>query len=135
VVLLEEIGGERRLPIWIGEHEAIALAATLQGKELPRPGTYRFAAGLLDAAGSRLREVVVMRLTEEIFYAEAVLEGPGGERRVDARPSDALNLALVAGAPVRVDAAVVEAAMRQPDRWDGSVDDLPRLVVERRGPY
>jgi RNA polymerase sigma factor (sigma-70 family) len=134
VVLLEEVDGERQLPIWIGEHEALAIAMTLQGRDLPRPGTYRFAAGLLDAAGSRLREVVLNRLAEEIFYAEAVLEGPQGERRVDARPSDALNLALVAGAPIRADAAVVEAARRQANPWDERVAELPRLVVENLGP-
>jgi bifunctional DNase/RNase len=73
----------------------------------PRPDTYRFAADLLDAAGVQLREVRVMRLADMIFYAQAVLEDGSG---VDARPSDAINLALVAGAPVLVEEEVLAAA-------------------------
>jgi len=85
----------RRLPIWIGAAEATSLAARLHDVERPRPDTYRFAADLLDAAGAQLREVQVIRLAEMIFYAQAVLEDG---TTVDARPSDAINLALVPGA-------------------------------------
>ena len=107
VVLLEEDGGARRLPIWIGAAEATTLAARLHDVERPRPDTYRFAADLLDAAGARLREVRIVRLAEMIFYAQAVLEDGAS---VDARPSDAINLALVAGAPVLVEEAVLAQA-------------------------
>jgi RNA polymerase sigma factor (sigma-70 family) len=107
VVLLEEVGGGRRLPIWVGAFEATALALTLAGANAARPLTYRFAASLLEAAQGRLREVRVNRLAEGTFYAEAVLEGEGAP--VDARPSDALNLALVVGAPIRVEQAVLDA--------------------------
>jgi RNA polymerase sigma factor (sigma-70 family) len=110
VVVLEEVGGSRRLPIWVGAFEATALAVTMTGEDLPRPGTYRFAASLLEAARGRLAEVRVNRLAEGTFYAEAVLDGPGGQERVDARPSDALNLALLVGAPIRVEQAVLDAA-------------------------
>jgi RNA polymerase sigma-70 factor (ECF subfamily) len=110
VIVLEEVGGSRRLPIWVGAFEATALAVTMTGEDLPRPGTYRFAASLLEAARGRLAEVRVNRLAEDTFYAEAVLDGPGGQERVDARPSDALNLALLVGAPIRVEQAVLDAA-------------------------
>ena len=73
----------------------------------PRPDTYRFAADLLDAAGAQLREVRIVRLAETIFYAQAVLEDGAS---VDARPSDAINLALVTGAPVLVEEAVLAQA-------------------------
>ena len=120
VILLEEVGGSRRLPIWVGAFEATALATTMTGEDMPRPGTYRFAASLLEAVRGRLSEVRVNRLAEGTFYAEAVLDGPEGGSRVDARPSDALNLALLVGAPIRVEAAVLDAA-----ETEGSTD--PRL--------
>jgi RNA polymerase sigma factor (sigma-70 family) len=107
IVVLRERNGTRRVPIWIGSAEAIALACSLDAAEMPRPMTYQLAANLLAAAGSRLTEVRVTGLVEGVFYALVVIETPGGVVEVDARPSDALNLALVAGAPVRVDAAVL----------------------------
>lgn len=107
VVILEEIGGERRLPIWIGEFEAVALALQLTGVPQLRPLTYAFAASLLHAAGAALHEVRIDRLEEHVFYASAILDGKGGEQAVDARPSDALNLALSLQAPIRVSEAVL----------------------------
>jgi bifunctional DNase/RNase len=107
IVLLEEEGGARRLPIWIGEPEAKALAIRLHDVELPRPDTYRFAGALLAAAGAELAEVRIVRLAEHVFYGQARLAS-GAE--VDARPSDALNLALVSGAPVLVEEEVLARA-------------------------
>ena len=107
VVFLEEEGGARRLPIWIAAAEATTLALRLHDVESPRPGTYRFAADLLAAAGAELEEVRIVRLAEGVFYGQARLAG-GAE--VDARPSDALNLALVTGAPVLVDEDVLVRA-------------------------
>src|SRR4051794_17435667 len=107
IVMLEEVGGERRLPIWIGTPEALSLVAALEEVELPRPGPYHFAQALLAAAGGALSEVRVSRLADSVFYATAVL-ADGSE--VDARPSDALTLALVVGAPIAVEPAVLDAA-------------------------
>ena len=108
-VVLEESDGPRRLPIWLGEFEATALALHLESVALPRPQTYAFAAELLRAAGGQLREVRIDRLVDDVFYATAVVNGPTGEREIDARPSDALNLALLLGAPIRIDAEVLAA--------------------------
>lgn len=106
LVVLEEVGGAGRLPIWIGAFEATALALTLEKVAMPRPMTYTLMAGLLDALGGRLREVRISRLAEEVFYAEVLAEGAAGAGTVDARPSDALNLALLAGVPIRVAPAI-----------------------------
>jgi uncharacterized protein len=128
VVFLEEIEGARRLPIWIGSFEGTALAMTLERVEVARPGAYRFTANVLRAARGRLREVRIDRLVEGTFYAQAVLEGPQGETYVDSRPSDALNLALLEGAPVFVDPAVVEALERESARplsMEGAAGALP----------
>lgn len=105
IVFLTDEQGRHRLPIWIGPAEATALAVILEDVQLPRPGVYQFAAGLLAAAGGQLREVRITALTHSTFYAEVVLTSGA---TVDSRPSDALTLALVAGAPIRVAPAVLD---------------------------
>jgi len=110
IMILRERGGERRLPMWIGAAEATALALLLESVETPRPLTFRLAVGLVEAAGARIEEVRITRLLEGVFYACATVRGPGGPREVDARPSDAVTLALTAGAPIRVDSALFDPA-------------------------
>lgn len=119
VVVLGEAAGSRRLPIWIGEPEATALALHLERIAMPRPLTYAFAAEVLRAAGGELREVRVDRLEGEVFYGTAVIAGPDGEQEIDARPSDALNLAVLLGAPIRVATDVLEACLTDPrhEKW------------------
>lgn len=131
VVLLAETGGARRLPIWVGEPEATAIALHLEGIETPRPMTVAFAAALLAATGSELREVRIDRLAETVFYATAILAGPGGEQRVDARPSDALNLALIAGAPVRAATGVLDAVAAHPEYAGHEQGDGPGEIAAR----
>jgi RNA polymerase sigma factor (sigma-70 family) len=123
IVVLAELDGPRRLPIWIGTAEAEALVAVLEDVALPRPGPYHFAEALLHAAGARVAEVHVTGLAEHIFYATAVL-ADGSE--VDARPSDALTLALVTGAPIAVEPAVLEATAHAEQAH-------PRLTAEVTG--
>jgi RNA polymerase sigma factor (sigma-70 family) len=110
VMILAERGGDRSLPIWIGPAEATALALVLESVEMPRPFPYKLAAGLVEAAGARITEVKVTRLLEPVFYASVVVQGPGGLREVDARPSDAVNLAVVSGAPIRLNSELFSAA-------------------------
>ena len=133
IVVLQERNGTRRLPMATGSAEAIALACSLDATEMPRPMTYQLAANLLTATGSRLTEVRITRLMEGIFYAVVVVEGPDGVVEVDARPSDALNLAVVSGAPVRVDAAVLS----NPEvdchfDWEQYPARVPDLAAEER---
>jgi RNA polymerase sigma factor (sigma-70 family) len=108
IMILTESGGERQLPIWIGPAEAGALAMTLESTETPRPFTYKLAASLVSAAGAGIAEVRITRLQPPIFYAAVLVDGAQGRREVDARPSDAVNLALTAGAPIRVDGALFD---------------------------
>jgi len=102
VMVLAERGADRRLPIWIGPAEATGLALMLESVETPRPFTYKLAAGLVEAAGSSITEVRITRLLESVFYAYVVVQGRGGPREVDARPSDAVSLAMACGAPIRL---------------------------------
>jgi RNA polymerase sigma factor (sigma-70 family) len=137
IVVLEEVGGERQLPIWIGIPEADALVAELEAVELPRPGTYHFAHALLQATGGRVAEVRVSRIVEHVFYATTVLVD-GAE--IDARPSDAFGLALVAGAPIIVEPSVLDSSaqfvgVRRPEfaaEVDGPHDGASVLADEAR---
>ena len=88
-------GESRELKIWVGQAEALAVAVLLEDVELPRPGTHHLTAALLKATGATVSEVRITRLAEETFYAEVVL---ADGTAVDARPSDAITLALVTGA-------------------------------------
>jgi RNA polymerase sigma factor (sigma-70 family) len=112
IILSEgEPGQGRQLPIWVGMPEAFAIAGLLERIELPRPGPYDFAAALLHATGSAIAEVRVSRLAEHVFYADVVLKDG---TTVDARPSDALALALREEAPIRVAAAVLQQTAENP---------------------
>jgi RNA polymerase sigma factor (sigma-70 family) len=110
-IVLEEAGGDRQLPIYVGEPEATALALHLVDAELPRPMTHVLLGRVIEALGGRVAEVAVTRLTELTFYGQVVVEGPGGRVEVDARPSDAINLAVLSGAPIRVEPAVLDACL------------------------
>jgi uncharacterized protein len=114
IVLLEERGGQRQLLIWIGGAEATPIALRLAGMGLPaRPLGWDLTAALVEALGGRLVEVRVDRLDQGTFYATVVVDGPQGPAEVDARPSDALNLALLVGVPVRVDGGVLDRALAE----------------------
>lgn len=112
--------GDRRLPIWIGHAEATALAIVLEDVQLPRPGVYQFAAMLLTGAGGQLREVRVTALTRSTFYAQAILSDG---TLIDARPSDAITLALVTGIPIYVADAVLEQAVAHRVGYDDLLQD------------
>ncbi|MBO0682745.1 MAG: bifunctional nuclease family protein, partial [Candidatus Dormibacteraeota bacterium] len=108
VFVLQEVEGERTLAIWIGPSEAIWLAHVLEGVETPRPSPYTLMASVLRASGAVLEEVRVSRLADETFFAELVMTAGGRRTTVDARPSDALNLALRLGAPIAVSEEVLD---------------------------
>ena len=84
VVVLRERNGTRRLPMYTGSAEAIALACCLDAAEMPGPRIYQLAANLLAAAGSRITEVRITGLAEGVFHAVTVVEAPGGAVEVDA---------------------------------------------------
>jgi len=106
IMVLSESGGDRKLPIWIGPAEATALALALESTETPRPITYKLASSLVTAAGGSIKEIRITRLQPPVFYAIVIVDGAEGQREVDARPSDAVNLALIASAPILIDGAL-----------------------------
>ena len=102
VVLLNELDGDRCLPIWIGPTEAHAIAYELAGVKPERPLTHDLTSHILQQLGARVTKVTVAKLVERIYYAELLLEADSVVLKVDARPSDSIALALKMGAPIFV---------------------------------
>ena len=110
VVLLQSPATERVLPIAIGSGEAQAILFELNGMEFPRPLTHDLFRHVLAELGATLVKIEVTELRDETFFAFLHLDGPAGRITVDARPSDALALALRCRAAIQVDEAVMAKA-------------------------
>jgi uncharacterized protein len=110
IVFLRETGGERVLPIWIGISEANAIAQQIENVQPPRPMTHDLLKNVIDELGGRLERIVVSELKDNTFYATLQLHSDHGTLIVDARPSDAIALALRSGARIFVEEAVIQSA-------------------------
>ncbi len=108
VVILEERAGNRALPIWIGRAEAEAIAAHLNDVRRERPMTHDLAASLVTGLGGLLRRVQITRVVQGTFIAELHLHRQGQNILVDARPSDAIAIALRLAAPIFVAEALLD---------------------------
>jgi bifunctional DNase/RNase len=125
IVLLKTADGNRFLPIWIGHPEAAAILMKLQGATTPRPMTHDLLfemLGELDVACSR---VAVTELRENTFYATITLSIAGRDVEIDSRPSDALALAVRAGAPIfAAEDVIAESAIE----FEHEVEDQEDVV-------
>ena len=99
-MVLDEVDGDCHRVIGVGEAEAFALDSGLQGLRWGRPMTYEFTSALVRGLGGRVREVRPDRVVDGAYAATVEVEGPQGAVLVDARCSDALNLAVLTQAPV-----------------------------------
>ena len=108
VVLKDE--DDRELIIWIAQPEAWAIAAGLANFTSPRPMTAQLMVNLLQATGSTLEEVRIEALKDEVFYATLKIRGSTGEQELDARPSDALTLAVLVKCPIYVTDEIMQRA-------------------------
>ena len=108
VVLLKERYGERTLPIWIGDNEAMAIAMCLEGVKPVRPLTHDLMKVLLDALESKITKIVINDLKNETYFAKIYLEFDGKMISVDARPSDSIALALRSNAAIFVEENIME---------------------------
>lgn len=100
VVILQEVGGKRAVPIWIGHAEAQAIAMEVSGKKFQRPLTHDLMAIMLEGLKARVTKVVIADLRENTYYAQIFIERAKELLAIDARPSDAIALALRAKAPI-----------------------------------
>lgn len=131
-LILKELDGNRRLPIIIGAFEAQAIALELEGVAPPRPMTHDLLKSLIDAFGSTLTEVIISELKEGTFYAKLVFEDFGFE--IDARPSDAVALAVRCNAPIYVNSDVMDetAIGSSPEELNFGEDDEMQFIKNKK---
>jgi uncharacterized protein len=125
VVILKDVERDRYLPIWIGAWEASAIAMRLQGVSAERPLTHDLFVNALEQLGSRVDRVVISDLADETYHARLYIERDGAVVEVDARPSDALALAVRCEATIFADDEVLEQAAlgADPDTGEGADDE------------
>ena len=130
VVILKQKDGDRYLPIWIGPHEADAIAVKLQDVSVSRPMTHDLLEKVIVAMGGALRHIVVTDLQNDTFYAKLTLDANGDSMEVDSRPSDAIALAVRTKVPIYVEETVLEKAGIEIDKETGKSleeDEIRRM--------
>ena len=110
VVLLEEEGGPRILPIWIGTAEATSIAIQINNQRPPRPNFHDLAKNVIQSLDGEVVRVVVTELRQGTYYAVLSLRANGRLVEIDVRPSDGIALALRAEAPILVRASLFDSA-------------------------
>jgi bifunctional DNase/RNase len=110
VLLLKEVSGDRVLPIWVGPIEGDLIAMKLEHIEMPRPMTFDLTVNLLTAGNVQIEKVAVTALRGKTYFATMWIRANGSVHEVDARPSDAIALALHADAPIFVTPETLTAA-------------------------
>jgi bifunctional DNase/RNase len=131
IVLLKTVATNRFLPIWIGHPEASAILAKLQDSDTPRPMTHDLFSTALGELDAELVKIEVVEMKDSTFFAKVVLRRDGEEMSLDARPSDAIALALRAKAPIFAADDVIEAsAIRMEEGEDEVAAAEPEQLVE-----
>jgi len=122
ILLLKEVDGAGTLPIWIGKPEADSIALALGKVATPRPLTHDLVKNIVDGLKVKIVKVVVTEITDNTYYALIYLNDGKKETLVDSRPSDAVAVALRAGAPIFVEDSIM--ATRSADELDEWLKNL-----------
>jgi len=135
IVVLREPESGNVIPIWIGLLEANAIALALEGTELPRPMTHDLMKSILLATGTRLLDIEIADIREGTYFALLHIEGNGESVRVDARPSDAIALALRCGSRILVSETVlVQSSIPASADAEGGEKDKWTELLEKMDP-
>lgn len=110
VVILKDIEGKQMLPIWIGMLEATSIALEVEGIKPARPLSHDLMKNIISALGAEVTMVFIYDLKDNTFYGQVLLRVGEDTIEIDARPSDAIALALRTGAPIFVSEKVMEEA-------------------------
>jgi bifunctional DNase/RNase len=110
IVILRDKDGQRVLPIWVGIFEANAIALQIENISTPRPMTHDLLRNVIQDLRAAVQKIVVCDLQENTFYALIYLSLNGDTVAIDARPSDAIALALRTRAPIYVEDTVIDNA-------------------------
>jgi bifunctional DNase/RNase len=133
VVILADDESKRFLPIWIGPWEALCIAVRLQNSPVTRPLTHDLFTELLQRLGVTLERIVVSDFRNSTYFATLMLRDNGRLREIDARPSDAIALAVRTGAEVFATEPVLREAALEESAADESPEDndtFRRLIAE-----
>lgn len=136
-ILLKEIDGKKRLPIIIGAFEAQAIALEIEGIKPPRPLTHDLLKQLTDSLGATVLEIIIDELKDNTFYAKIILEVSGFSQELDARPSDAIALAVRTQAPIYVAETVMDSAAFVPSDESGetsNINSIPEVSDSKKPP-
>jgi len=125
IVILRDKDGQRVLPIWVGIFEANAIALQIENVATPRPMTHDLLRNVIHDLHAAVQKIVVCDLQENTFYALIYLAIGGGTVSIDARPSDAIALALRTRAPIFVEDSVIDHAKTVD--FSSEKDDADRL--------
>lgn len=125
IVILKDVNGDRYLPIWIGPCEADAITIELQEVPPQRPLTHDLLKSMIRELGGRVTQILISDLRNDVYYARIVIDVGGRQIEVDARPSDAIALAVRVKAPIFVAEMVMERASIQPE------EDVEREAATR----
>jgi bifunctional DNase/RNase len=110
IIVLKDVASETVMPIWVGIFEAQAIAIEIEKVAVPRPMTHDLARNLIRHLNSQLERIVITELRDDTFFAALWLRQEGQPMVIDARPSDAIALALRADCPIFVTEQVLQAA-------------------------
>ncbi len=145
VVILQELDGERVLPIWIGPGEASAIAMELAGMKFSRPLTHDLFTSMLQGLGSELQRVLITKVVDNTYHAELILKRDGGIVSIDARPSDSIAIALRAKAPIFAHEGLLEQASievqtseieaSQTPEGESAAEDNPQMDADQLKEY
>ncbi|HEX2788047.1 MAG TPA: bifunctional nuclease family protein [Ignavibacteria bacterium] len=106
-IILKEVSGDRRIPIIIGHSEAQAIAFELEGIKPPRPLTHDLTKNIIEALGFNVTSVIINELKDSTFYAKIKFDASSLDE-MDARPSDAIALALKFSAPIFISSSIMD---------------------------
>lgn len=127
IVILKSLDGEHALPIWIGILEATAIATELENVRFARPMTHDLFKNFMDMLKIKISKIEVCDLKDNTFFARIYFSFDGQSYNIDARPSDAMALALRSGCPIFVDDEVLQKSKQldgEPEAWDKSEEGL-----------
>jgi uncharacterized protein len=128
IVILKDLESDTVLPIWVGLYEANAIALEIEKTTTPRPQTHDLLRNLVTGLNATVERVVVTELRNDTFYAVVWLRQQGESVTVDARPSDAIALALRCDCPIYVSEEVLRIAKLAPGASDTSPEELRRWL-------
>jgi len=135
IVILKDINSDTILPIWVGTYEANAIALEIEKIAPPRPMTHDLLRNLIVEVGAMVERVVVTELRDNTFFAVIELRAAdGGQMLLDARPSDAIALALRSDCPIFVNTEVIRAASRNAPSGDEDISAEEGAELEDEWP-